>query len=130
LDFQKYLEVRVNHPDFFAKEILSKDITPIKIGIEPADKKTCRTIITDVLTKVDKLPAEGMDTLVNAFFKNPDKYYSNGDIVTIITNTLGEFEHPLIRDYSEAIKRNDVPPSISKESLDKFYKTKKALEKL
>lgn len=117
-----------NHPEFFDKSILSSDITKFKIGIEPADKKTCKQIVTDRLTKAETLPNGDIDRLINAFFKNPNEYYSNGDIVTVLDNALAEFKNPSIENYLKIIDRNDVPPSISKEALQNFYATQKNLE--
>jgi len=121
-----------NYPEVFDKSILAKNITPFKIGIEPANKENCKAIICGILSKHNKMPDEGIDVLVDAFFKNPEKTYSNGNIVDVINNTINEYKPkiPLIKDYLEAIKTNNVEPSISKEELNKFYITKDNLEKI
>lgn len=118
-----------NHPEFFDKSILSSDVTKFKIGIEPADKNTCKQIVIDRLTKVGKSPTGNVDVLIDAFFKNPNEYYSNGDIVAVLDNALAEFKNPSIENHLKIIDRNDVPPSISKEALKDFYATQKNLEK-
>lgn len=122
------LFLTTNHPTDFAKNVLSQ--APYKIGIAPADRKTCKEIIHSVLNPIGKMPIEGSDILVDSFFKTPNKFYSNANIIDIINNTLNEFigKTPLIRDYQEVIKRKDVIPSITKEDLDAFYKTKQAFE--
>lgn len=122
------LFLTTNHPIDFAKNVLSQ--APYKIGIAPADRKTCKEIIHSVLNPIGKMPTEGSDILVDSFFRTPDKFYSNANIIDIINNTLNEFtgKTPLIKDYQEVIKRNDVTPSIKKEDLDTFYKAKQALE--
>lgn len=122
------LFLTTNHPTAFSKDVLSQ--APYKIGIAPADKKTCKDIIHSVLNPIGKMPTEGSDILVDAFFKTPDKFYSNANIIDVINNTLNEFTGriPLIRDYQEVIKRNDVTPSITKEDLNNFYRTKNALD--
>lgn len=122
------LFLTTNHPTDFAGNILSQ--TPYKIGIAPADRKTCKDIIHSVLNPIGKMPTEGSEILVDAFFRTPNKFYSNANIIDIINNTLNEFtgRTPLIKDYQEVIKRNDVTPSITKDDLDAFYKAKQTLE--
>ena len=127
-DYKCTLFLTTNFPTDFAKNVLSQ--APYKIGIAPADRKTCKEIIHSVLNPIAKMPTEGSDILVDSFFKTPNKFYSNANIIDIINNTLNEFtgRTPLIRDYQEVIKRNDVTPSITKEDLDAFYKAKQTLE--
>lgn len=122
------LFLTTNHPTDFAKNVLSQ--ATYKIGIAPADRKTCKEIIHSVLNPIGKMSTEGSDILVDSFFKTPNKFYSNANIIDIINNTLNEFtgRTPLIRDYQEVIKRNDITPSITKEDLNAFYKAKQALE--
>jgi len=122
------LFLTTNYPTTFDKSILSQ--APYKIGISPADRKTCKEIIHSVLSPIGKIPTEGSDILVEAFFKTHNKFYSNANIIDIINNTLNEFtgRTPLIRDYLEVIERNDITPTITKSELDAFYKTQKTLE--
>lgn len=124
------LFLTTNHPDRFDKDILSKMITPIKIGIEPADRNTCHQIIHDTLEKAEKLPITGLDILTNELFRHPDKHYSNRDIVDILTITIRKNENPLIKDYIEKIESNDIPPSISKKEINKFYENKRMMENM
>lgn len=124
------LFLTTNYPERFDKSVLSKDITPFKIGIEPANRDNCKEIICGVLNRHGKLLEKGIDKLVDAFFRNHNKTYSNGNIVDIITNTVNEFKPktPSLEDYLEVIERNDVAPSIAKEDLESFYTKKKQLE--
>lgn len=126
------LFLTTNFSERFDKSILSQIPKDYKIGIAPADRKTCKEIIHSVLNPIGKMPTEGSDILVDAFFKTPDIFYSNASIIDIINNTLNEFtgKIPLIKDYLEVIKRNDVKPSISRAGLDEFIQTRNKLERL
>lgn len=117
-----------NHPIIFDKSILSKTITPLKIGIEPADKKDCKEIIDDMLTLIGRMPKGGTDDLVEAFYRNPDRCYSNDAIKKIISNTLRDFPHPTISDFLKVIERNDIRPTVSPRNLNDFYDIRKTLE--
>ena len=80
------------------------------------------------MTKAEKLPNGDIDTLVNAFFKNPNEYYSNGDILAVIDQVLAQIKNPSIKDYLSILDKGYVPPNISKADLDKFYQTKNVLQ--
>lgn len=124
------LFLTTNNPTTFDKNILSQIPKDYKIGLAPASKETCKEIFYKILNPIKKMPSEGTDTLVESFFKNPNKFYSNASIIDIIKNTLEEFNGrtPTIRDYQEIIKRNFITPIITKEDLEQFYKNKKVLE--
>lgn len=122
------LFLTTNHPTEFAENILSQ--TSYKIGVAPADRKICKEILYSKLNPLGKMPIEGSDILVDAFFQNSNKFYSNADIIDIIDNTLKAVSEriPLIKDYTEYIKMGYVLPSITKEDLDAFYKAKQILK--
>lgn len=128
---QKYkctLFLTSNHPLIFDSEILSPNLTPIKIGMPPADKKNCKEIIDNMLIMARKFPQEGTERLVEAFYKNSDRFYSNGNIISVINNTLRDFSNPSVKDFIKVLERNDIRPSITKKSLDEFYETQKYLQ--
>lgn len=127
-EYKCTLFLTTNKPNFFDASILDKAITPIKIGIEPADEKTAKKIVDNMLVSAGKLPKESIEKFVDAFYANPDRYYSNGDIVRVVNDTLSEFNNPSINDFISVLGRNEVPPSISKKSLNDFYNTKADLE--
>lgn len=129
-EYKCTLFLTTNYPQTFDKALLNPKITPLKIGVEPANRENCREIIEGMLKPLGKFPDDGIDVLVEDFFKDPNNYYSNASIVDVISTTLNHFgdKKPLIRDYEEIISQGDIKPTIEKKELDEFYATKKALE--
>ena len=120
-EYKCTLFLTTNSPKDFNKSILDKSLTPIKIGVGPADRKTAKLIVDDMLKKAGKKIEDCTDKFVNLFFKKNDKHYSNGDITQIMKDSLSEFGNPTSRDLIKALERNYVTPSISKRSLNAFY---------
>ena len=113
-----------NHSLFIDKNILAQ--TSFKVPVEPADRKTCKEIIVDNFNTANIKPEGNIDNLINAFFVNPEKIYSNGDIVRILTNTLNKNSSPKISDFIRTLKKYDKT-SISAEDINNFEEDKKAL---
>ena len=113
-----------NTPLLIDKEILAQ--ISFKVPVEPADRKTCKEIIVDNFNTANIKPEGNIDNLVNAFFVDPEKIYSNGDIVHILKTTLLRKTNPQIVDFIRTIKKYDKT-SISAEDINNFEEDKKAL---
>lgn len=113
-----------NNPRLIDKEVLSE--MSFKIPIEPANKKTCREIITNKFNMSKITPKGDVDELVNKIFSDCHKTFANGDIVDIIEQTMKKNANPEIKDYIETLENFDKT-SISPKSLIKFEEDKKAL---
>ncbi len=113
-----------NTPLLIDKDILAQ--TSFKVPIEPADRKTCKEIIVDNLNTANIKPEGNIDNLVNAFFVEPEKIYSNGDIVHILMTTLHRKTEPQIADFVRTLRKYDKT-SISAEDINNFEEDKKAL---
>ena len=124
------LALTSNNIQSFDKSILSNDITPLKIGLPPADRETCKEVFQGVLEPLGKMPSEGMDLLVNEFFKSHDKVYSNAGIIDVINSTLQTLngKTPLVKDYLDTIKKGYIRPSIPKAEVETFYEQKRLYE--
>lgn len=122
------LFLTTNHPLKTDKAILSKEITPFKVGLEPPDKITAKEIIDKKLNTLNKYPEDGTQKIVDELFKNPEKRYSNGNIVKIVEKGLYDFDTPTTQDYLEIIKNEDIPPSISYKRVQKFNEEKEILK--
>ena len=113
-----------NTPLLIDKDILAQ--TSFKVPVEPADRKTCKEIIVDNLNTANIKPEGNIDNLVNAFFVDPEKIYSNGDIVHILMTTLHRKTEPQIADFVRTLRKYDKT-SISAEDINNFEEDKKAL---
>ena len=91
-----------NIPLHIDKEILAQ--ISFNVPVAPADRKTCKEIIVDNFNTLNIKPEGNIDNLVNAFFVNPEKFYSNGDIVKILTKTLNENQNASISDFIKTVK--------------------------
>ena len=106
------------------KDILAQ--TSFKVPVEPADRKTCKEIIVDNFNTLNIKPEGNIDNLVNAFFVDPEKIYSNGDIVHILKTTLLRKSEPQIADFIRTLKKYDKT-SIDGKRMKQFEDAKKAL---
>ena len=113
-----------NTPLLIDKDILAQ--TSFKVPVEPADRKTCKEIIVDNFNTVNIKPEGNIDNLVNAFFVDPEKIYSNGDIVHILKTTLLRKSEPQIADFIRTLKKYDKT-SIDGKRMKQFEDAKKAL---
>ena len=113
-----------NTPLLIDKDILAQ--TSFKVPVEPADRKTCKEIIVDNFNTVNIKPEGNIDNLVNAFFVDPEKIYSNGDIVHILKTTLLRKSEPQIADFIRTLKKYDKT-SIDGKRMKQFEEAKKAL---
>jgi SpoVK/Ycf46/Vps4 family AAA+-type ATPase len=114
-----------NNPLDFDPELLSNKITPIKVALMPADRKTCNEIV-DFLLKQRKEPIKNVDKIVNAFFTNPQYLYSNKNMVDSIDQTLREKVNPGVNDYIKIITESIIP-SIPKKLLASYPKNNQEL---
>lgn len=119
------LFLTTNYPLDVDERILSKNITPTKVALAPADCPTTKAILEHRLKTMKKVMPE-LDSIAAALFSNPDKLYSNANIVSIINKTQKNIENPTTQDYIRTTK-NDVAPSISRKSLARFNEEKKTL---
>ena len=124
------LALTSNNIEAFDESILSNKITPLRIGLPPADRETCKEVFRGVLEPLGKMPSEGMDILVNEFFVSHDNVYSNAGIIDVIDATLKaqSGKTPLVRDYLDTLKKGYIQPSIPKKDVEEFYEQKKIYE--
>lgn len=127
-DYKCTLFITTNEPLRVDERVLSKEITPIKVGVGPCDKLTAKQILENCLAahKVNI----NTDEIVNELFKNTDRKYSNSNIVNIVENVMMTTSNPTKEDFIELIKDNEVPPSIQPRDMKKFMDAKQALYNL
>lgn len=113
-----------NIPLHIDKEILNQ--ISFKVPVEPANRKICKEIIVDKFNTANIKPEGNIDNLVNTFFVNPEKIYSNGDIVSILMLTLQKNQNATISDFIKILKEYEHT-SITSEDIENFEDTKKEL---
>lgn len=113
-----------NIPLHIDKEILNQ--TSFNVPVEPANRKICKEIIVDNFNTTNIKPEGNIDNLVNAFFANPEKIYSNGDIVSILMLTLQKNKNATISDFIKTVKGYGHT-SIDLKRMKQFEEDKKAL---
>lgn len=120
---QKYkctLFLTTNYPFDLDEQILSDEVTPIKVGLPNPDRTTASTVIRKYIQTLGYPPID-TDVLVDELFKNDNRFYSNKQIIQIIDGTLArEIEFPKAEDYIETIKKQHIMPLIKKKDLERF----------
>lgn len=124
-EYKCTLFLTTNNPLDIDERILNKNITPQKIALEPADVTTARKIIEEKLSQMGE-PTKVASDITKFLFMDPERLYSNGDIVNILNATLKLYEKPTAQNYIQVAKK-DIPPSVSKKSYSKFKKEKQEL---
>lgn len=122
------LFITTNEPLRVDERILSKEITPIKVGVGPCDKNTAKQILENCLA-AHNVTIE-TDEIINELFKRPDRKYSNSNIVNIVENIMMTTSTPTKEDFLELINDDEVPPSIQPRDMKKFMDAKQALYNL
>ncbi len=127
-EYKCTLFLTTNYPLDIDSEILSGDVTPIKVAIDPPDRQICKEIVFDKLRAAKKhLPDNDINKIVDEFFKSGDKFYSNGDIVTNINEVWQNNTNPAVDDYIRMIRSGNIPPKITSKKINQFAQVKKEL---
>lgn len=122
------LFITTNEPLRVDERILSKEITPIKVGVGPCDKNTAKQILENCLA-AHNVTIE-TDEIINELFQRTDRKYSNSNIVNIVENIMMTTSNPTKEDFLELINDDEVPPSILPRDMKKFMEAKQALYNL
>ena len=121
------LFLTTNHPLFIDKEVLSKEIMPFKVPIAPPDRDAVKSIIDKKLNEVSCTQEVDTNKIVDELFKNPEKIYSNANIVKLIQSTLKENEAPTTKDFIRTINNGNILASLSNKDMKRL---KKEIEEL
>ena len=113
------LFLTTNYPFDIDKRILDKNITPQKIVLKPTDINVARKIIEEKLSQMN-VSTQPAGEIAQFLFSNPEKFYSNSDIINIINKTLKLHKNPTAKDYIKIAKEN-VPPTISKKAWSESF---------
>ena len=114
------LFLTTNNPLDLPQEILSKDVTPLKVAIAPPDDITVKAIIDKKLKQANCIPEDGTKKIVEEMFNNNSRKYSNGDVDKIINNILMLKLNPTTQDFIDYIRQDILPPSITSKKMKKF----------
>ena len=115
-DYATTLFLTSNFPRFINKELFKQDLTPIKIGIKPADFSTAKDLIKQTIENLNK-KFKDFDELTKLFFKE-DNLYSNGKIKNIVLMPFKFTNEPNLDDFSKTIQSSR--PSITQTDIKQF----------
>jgi len=121
-EYKCTLFLTTNYPLDLDKEILSKDITPRKIAVPPADIETAKKIMEDYFKKRNK-PVMMTANLLDEMFKGMARY-SNKDIIDLLDLAFLKTEFPEEEDFIAQLKRRKIVPCLNRRVLEKFEEEK------
>ena len=115
-DYATTLFLTSNFPRFINKELFKQDLTPLKIGIKPADFSTAKDLIKQTIENLNK-KFKDFDELTKLFFKE-DNLYSNGKIKNTVLMPFKFTNEPNLDDFSKTIQSSR--PSITQTDIKQF----------
>lgn len=117
--YKSTIFMTTNYPEFLSEKILSEEITPLKVGIRPADIDIAKKIILNLLGE-NYSEDKNLDKVLDLLFFNKEIIYSNGNIAQLTKQALRENLIQPLDIMVKYLQTNQITPKITQDTIRKF----------